>query len=239
MKRTVLTVILAAGFVAFSQKPPTSSYIDVDGNKRSFLSKEEVSIDDYCFFLYMTGQKYGKDSKQYEFLIPDTAKFRLWYGFPFSFFYGSSYETVKLQETLPMVAISYEQAAAYCQWVEFMLNQYPKHKYTWQCNLPEKADYEKALHSKKTKITQKESLSPLQIKCNEFCRKTKDGTECITNCRDGNYLFGITDNVAEYTQDGVVIEGGKNTMLKFTDAKNSENPIGFRIKATVVPKNKN
>ena len=64
----------------FTQKPPTSSYIDMDGNKKSFLFKEEVSIRDYTDVLGILKQEYGEDSEGYRFLLPDTAKFRAIYG---------------------------------------------------------------------------------------------------------------------------------------------------------------
>ena len=163
----------------------------------------------------MVMQEQGEDSEQYKFLIPDTVKFNAWYGFPFSFLIGSSIKTVKLQETLPMVAISYEQAMAYCQWIETAI--FNKHDSTriWQCSLPTKADYEMVF--KKAKITQRESLSSLQRrKCNR--------------------ALGLTDNVAEYTQDGMVVEGGESIELKFVKTEECENPIGFRCKVIIVSK---
>jgi len=54
--------------------------------------------------------------------------------------------------------------------------------------------------------------------------------------RGDNRIYGLTDNVAEYTQDGMVVAGGENTVLKFIEAKDSETPIGFRLKLTVVSK---
>jgi hypothetical protein len=245
MERYIWIGILSISFCfncshIFAQKSPSSHYISIENDKKFFLEKEEVSIDDYDDILFFVRQKYGEDSEQYRFLIPDTAKFRALYGF--SFFYediSSRYtakDTIrKLHQTLPMIAISYEQALAYCQWAEVLFNVRYK-SYTWQCRLPEKADYEMAL--KKAKITQKESLSLLQVKCNEYCRKTKDGSMgCIIKCRySSNSISGLTDNVAEYTQDGIIVEGGENTELKFVEAKDNENPIGFRCKVTAISK---
>jgi len=225
----ILNISFCFGHV-FAQKPPTSFYADMDGNKKLFLYREEVSIENYHDALRFLKREYGEDSEQYKFLIPDTAKFMKLYGFPFFFTKDHCDSIKKLHQTLPIIAISYEQAMAYCQWVEFMLNKRPKDKYTWQCSLPEKADYEIAL--KKATITQKESLSPLQVKCNKSCRKIKNGTMCVVKCHCGKSIFGLTDNVAEYTQNGMIVEGGENTVLKFTEAKDSENPIGFRIKLT-------
>ena len=227
----------------FAQKPPTSCYANIDDNKKSFLFKEETSIQEYNSVIGFLKQEYGEDSEQYKFMIPDTAKFKTWYGFPF-FYMATDYsykeiEIIKKQhQTLPMVAISYEQAMAYCQWVEIMINirdsmiNKCSKSYTWQCSLPEKADYEVVL--KKAKITQQESLSTLQAKCMS-CHKIKKGTICEIRCR-GNYIFGLTDNVAEYTQDSMVVEGGENTVLKFVEAKDSETPIGFRCKVMLVSK---
>ena len=246
MERYIWIGLLSISFCfghIFAQKPPTSFYIDIDGNKKSFLFKEEVSIDEYNDILRFLKQEYGEDSEQYKFMIPDTAKFMAWYGFPF--FYqvvGSSRETIEMirkqHKTLPMVAISYEQATAYCQWSEIMINirdsviNKRNKSYTWQCSLPEKVDYEIAL--KKAKITQQEFLSTLQADCIK-CRKIINGTIC-EHKRRCNSIFGLTDNISEYTQGSMLVEGGKNIMLKFAEAKDSENPIGFRCKVTLVSK---
>jgi hypothetical protein len=228
----ILTISFCFSTV-FAQKPPTA-YLDVEGTKMSFFAKEEVSIEDYHLVLVFLKQEYGEDSEQYTFLIPDTAKFRAFYGFPFFYTGGSSIDSLrKLHQTLPMIAISYEQATTYCQWIEMLLTKRDKSN-TWQCSLLEKGDYEKALE--KATITQKESLSPLQVKCTESCHKIKDGTMSIIKCRYGNSIYGLTDNVAEYTQSGMIVVGGKNAVLKFVEAKDNENPIGFRCKLTLVSK---
>lgn len=239
MVRYVWFGLLSISFCfSFAQKLPSSLYIDVEGNKKSFFYKEEVSIQDYYDIIEILKREYGEDSEQYKSLIPDTAKFRTLYGFPFFYLMKDiSYETAdsirKLHQTLPMVAISYEQAKACCQWMGIIHNKSSKSKYVWQYSLPEKTDYETALSSKKAKITQKKSLSPLQVKYK--CRTNKNWNICRPK-NSGNYIFGLTDNVAEYTQDGVVAEGGKNDTLKFVEEKDCETPIGFRLKLTVVSK---
>jgi hypothetical protein len=205
-----------------------SAQKEVRIDKKSFILNEEISIDDYCFFLYMIEKEYGEDSEQYKFLIPDTVKFKTWYGFSFSFMVGSTCETVELHETLPMIAVSYEQAMAYCQWWKTAILNNDK-KYVWQCSLPSKADYEMALN--KAKITTRKPLSSL---LREYrCVKNKGNSICYPK-RQGNRVFGLTDNVAEYIQGGMIVEGGENATLKFVEAKDSENPIGFRVKVTVV-----
>ena len=224
----------------FAQKPPSSFYIDIDGNKKSFLFKEEISIDDYADVLGVIKQEYGEDSEGYKSLFPDTAKFRIIYGFPFFYMEkGDHYHAIdsirKLCRFLPMVGISYEQAKVYCQWMETFFNdERLKNKYIWQCRLPEKADYETAFNSGKAKITQKKSLSSLQNRY--FCYKYAINATICRHKRSDNRIYGLTDNVAEYTQDGMVVAGGENAVLKFVEANDSETPIGFRIKATIVSK---
>ena len=203
----------------FAQKPYYGHYIKIGKSKnKSFLSIKEICIQDYRLFVEITKRKYGDTSEQYKFLIPDTAKFRALYGFPF--FLPAGYSKNKETDDLlmmhwefPMVAISYEQALAYCQWES---EAWKQSKYVWQYSLPTQSNYESVL--KKAKITKNKALSPFQRK-------------------GYNYVWGLTDNVAEYTQDGMVVEGGENTVLKFVEAKDCENPIGFRIKATKISKN--
>jgi uncharacterized protein YfcZ (UPF0381/DUF406 family) len=237
----ILSINFCFGYI-FAQKLPSTFYINIEGNKKSFISKTEMSVRGYYDVLMTLKQEYGEDSEQYGFLIPDTIKFRKLYGFPFFFMNtGLHHQTIdsirEQQDKLPMIAISYEQAKACCQEIETMINQHDK-SYIWQCSLLDKTDYEIALHSKKAKITQYESLSPLQVKSNQYCRKTKDGILCIVRNRYGNAILGLTDNVAEYTQDGMIVEGGGNAALKFVEAKDNENPTGFRCKIIVVAKKK-
>jgi hypothetical protein len=228
---------LTCGHIA-AQKPSPSFYADLEGNKKAFFAKGEVNVLSYRGMLADIKKEYGEDSEQYRRLIPDTAKFRAWYGIPFVFSDKGSSETMEFIEqypVLPMVAISYEQALAFCQWAETSVNKHRNSKYVWRFSLPEKADYEMALT--KAKITQQESLSPLQAKERRNCHKIKDGTECVIRSRY-DAIYGLTDNVAEYMQDGMTVEGGKNAVLKFSEAKDSENPTGFRCKITLVAKDK-
>ena len=236
----LLSISLSFGHI-FAQKPPSRFYGSIDKNEKVFLSKEEINILYYYDVLGILKQDYGEDSELYQFLIPDTAKFKELYGFPF--FYvknGVRYSAIESkfimfireqQRIFPMVAISYEQAKAVCQWLEDGLNGMPKGKYIWQVSLPKKADYEMALNSKKAKTTQKQSISPLQVKYTKRLIKSY-----VTKVHYGDSISGLTDNIAEYTQDGMVVEGGKNTTLKFVEEKDCANPIGFRIKLTVVSK---
>jgi len=222
----------------FAQQPPTKHYVGIEKNKKSFIFNEEMSIQDYCYVLEFLKQELGEDSELYKFLVPDTAKFKELYGFPFFYDEAGSYAArdsiKKLQRILPMVAISYEQAMACCQRMEYELNKHSKNKYIWQCSLPEKADYEVVF--KKAEITQRESLSSLQGKYRITRYKRKDATYTIIRPKRDNRILGLTDNVAEYTQDGMIVEGDKNAVLKFVETKDSETPIGFRFKATVVSK---
>jgi formylglycine-generating enzyme required for sulfatase activity len=226
----ILTISLNC---VFAQKYLKRFYIDIEDTKKSFILKNEVSIDDYCFFLYMIEQEQGEDTEQYKSLIPDTVKFREHYGFPFSFLSLSSYQITALYRTLPMVAISYKQALSYCQWVEDRMNQSSKSP-IYQCSLPEKADYEKAL--KKAKITKNDFLSPLQIEYKEKIRKRKDIELSIIKPYPGSSIYGLTDNVAEYTQDGFIVVGGVNSELKFNEIVDTSTPTGFRVKTTIISK---
>ncbi|NLE05706.1 MAG: SUMF1/EgtB/PvdO family nonheme iron enzyme [Crenarchaeota archaeon] len=190
--------------------------VGLENNESSILSVEE-NVHAYIRIMKFVKSKYGKESQQYRSLIPDTAKFRSFYGF--SFFQDENVPLktlkshIKKLNSIPMVAISYEQAVAYCQWYEIFLNEL-NHQYEYQLSLPTKEDYEKAL--KIAKITRQQSLSTLKSK---------------------NRIMGLTDNVAEYTRDGVVIEGCcQNTALKLTETEKCDNPIGFRYISKMVLK---
>jgi formylglycine-generating enzyme required for sulfatase activity len=186
----------------------------MESRKQTFISVNEVSIQNYRHFVEIIMHKHGENSELYKSVFPDTAKFWKLYGFPFwvPAFFGRAPMNEELEDLLgkhgklPMVAISYEQAMAFCQWLN-------DDAYTY--SLPTKADYEMAF--KKAKITQRKALTLLQR-------------------RKGNHIFGLTDNVAEYTQDGMIVAGDENAVLKFVEAKENETPIGFRIKATIVSK---
>jgi len=238
----ILSISFCCGHV-FAQKTPLRCIKVKDGKQSFFITKYEVPIQDYRLFVEIIRYNHGEDSEQYKSAIPDTAKFRELYGF--SFFLPASHylhkKGDKIDEasedllikhwTFPMVAISYEQAMAYCQWEENGANKRDK-SYIWQYNLLTKADYEMLLN--KARITQRKALSPLHRKGSLILGLTNSDILPKKN----NQILGLTDNVAEYMQDGMVVEGGENTVLKFVEAKDSENPIGFRVKATVVSKKK-
>jgi hypothetical protein len=190
--------------------------VSLENNESSILSVEE-NVHAYIRILEFVESKYGRESEQYKFLIPDTAKFRSFYGFPFFQDENLPSKTLKSHikklNSIPMVAILYEQAAAYCQWYEIYLSEL-NHQYEYQLSLPRKEDYEKAL--KIAKLTRQQPLSTLKSK---------------------NHIMGLIDNVAEYTQDGMVIEGGsQNTALKLTETEKCNNPIGFRYMSKMVLK---
>ena len=240
MSRYIYLGILGISFCmnlnhVFAQKRTRTVYdchIDIEKNKSS-ISSEEVSIKDYFDFMLETKQEYGENSEQYKFLMPDTAKFKLWYCFSFPSgnkeerancktlkLYRNPYKTFDQVSRLPMIAISYEQALACCKWQEAIINRFSK-SYTYQYSLPTKADYEMSL--KKAKITTKEPLSILP-----------------NNHHVRNRIHGLTDNVAEYIQDGIIVLGGENTTLKFVDVKDvGDIPIGFRYKSVVISKKAN
>jgi hypothetical protein len=199
------------------------SSIKIGNDRQSSIFGEEMNIADYHFFVQMTKQKHGEDSEQYKSIFPDTAKFKEWYGF--SFFEWKCSATRKSEKlylikryTLPMVTISHEQAMAFCQWWEDIHNNSKNSKFICTYTLPTKSDYETVFNSGRAKITQRKALSSLQRR------------------ESSSRVYGLTDNVAEYMQDGMVVEGGENATLKFVEAKDCENPIGFRIKATIVSK---
>lgn len=206
----------------FAQKPPIGHYIKIEKSKpKSFISIKEVRVQDYRLFVETIKRKCGENSEEYKFLIPDTVEFEKLYGFSF-FLPEGFYKDVSNRDenndllikhgTFPMIAISYEQAVTFCQ---YWANMWKPNKYVWEYGLPTQADYEMVL--KKAKITKNKALSPLQRK-------------------GYKYVWGLTDNVAEYIQDGIIIEGGENTELKFVTVEECENPIGFRLKATIVSK---
>ena len=209
----ILSLSFCFNFKVFAQKSCYGT-IKIKNSKQSFISPQEVSVRDYYYFSIMVKQEYGENSEQYKSLIPDTAKFRAWYGFPFFFQTSSTRKSIKQYARFPMIAISYKQAMFFCLWLE---NTYAKsnESYIEKYSLPTQIDYEIIFNQ--AKITKKKALSPLQQK----------GCKCV---------LGLTDNVAEYTQDGMVVEGGENSELKFATVENYENPVGFRIKATVVSK---
>ena len=240
MLRYIWIGILSIGFLlnwgdAFAQKPQKSkghcfivamkvySVVKIGNDKQLSFFTEEIDYGKYRFFVYMTKQTYGDTSEQYKFVLPDTAKFRELYGFPFferrSNFTRRATKLYLIKEvSFPMIAISYEQALAFCQWYgTTLMGNSTKSKFVYTYSLPTQADYEAVLD--KAKITQKKALSPLQRKRSKR-------------------VLGLTDNVAEYTQEGTVVEGGENTVLKFIAAKDCETPTGFRLKATAVSKNK-
>jgi hypothetical protein len=72
--------------------------VALEKNSSSSILSIEENVQEYAFMLGMIKQEYGENSEQYKFMIPYTAKFRAWYGFPFplSGYVNNSGETHKL-----------------------------------------------------------------------------------------------------------------------------------------------
>ena len=136
MARYIWIGILSSFFLHYNyvsaQKPPRD-FIKIE--KQSFLCREEISVLDYQDILTFIKLEYGRDSEQYKFLIPDTVKFKELYGYSFFHTKGDSPGLmIESFSKLPMVAISYEQAMAYCYWLEVIHNKRKK-KSIWQYSL--------------------------------------------------------------------------------------------------------
>lgn len=175
----------------------------------SYLCNQEIRVSDYSFFLYMMEKEYGKNSEKYRSLLPDTASFLSRYHFRFTYMEKCPDYMNRLQESLPMTCITYEQANAYCQWKESVSKKH--HKYALHYSIPSKTDYESAL--KHAKITQFPPLSTL----NQFkCKRT---------------IHGLTDNVPEYLLNGdSTVCCNKKGELSFEPTASNETGIGFRFK---------
>lgn len=94
------------------------------------VDRNEMTNIDYKEYLYYYEKKYGKDSREYKKLIPDSTiwdrnqiltddSVKLNYHLPLSSFYlwHSAYERH------PVVGVSYIQAKAYCEWRSFLVNE--------------------------------------------------------------------------------------------------------------------
>jgi formylglycine-generating enzyme required for sulfatase activity len=210
--------ILLFGFIfllngSFAQKVPHG--IALDKTKTVFLDKTEIAIADWKNYYFDMQHTYGKNSAEANNALPDTALFRQVYGFSFFPIAGSSKEAVEqirdMQQTRPMVCVSYQQVLDYCQWRADKVNELWRglnKPYTVAYSLPSKEDYDKAMQH--AIVSQNEPLSPTTAK---------------------NKFTGLTDNVAEYTQDkDVYIASGTSAI---ETVNNVSLPAGFRCKATV------
>jgi len=74
--KLVYSNITEIGLSTVTLQGITYEITSVENNKKSFFSKEEMSVEDYYHILGFIKCEYGEDSEQYKFLLPDTAKFR-------------------------------------------------------------------------------------------------------------------------------------------------------------------
>ena len=220
MKRFIWIGILYLSFMACATAQKNSNIrisrdsqrwcrIGKNNDTVSYLCNQEIRVSDYSFFLYMMGKEHGKNSEKYRSLLPDTASFLSRYHFRFTYMESCTYSMNRLQESLPMTCITYEQANAYCGWRESVSKKY--RRYTFHYSIPNKTDYESAL--KHAKVTRFPPLSNLNLsKCN---RK----------------IYGLTDNVPEYLMNGdSAVCGNPKGELSFEPTSPTETGIGFRYK---------
>lgn len=101
-----------------SFKPPGTVKI----NDTLYLDETEVSNFSWREFEYWTAVRYGKNSDEYKFVLPDTL---VWMNSRFKNEAMSNlYHWHPAFRDYPVVGISYEQAVAYCKWRTGRVKEY-------------------------------------------------------------------------------------------------------------------
>lgn len=176
MKQFILSITLAAASVLslHAQKVPYMVKIDAG----TYMDYAEISIESWIEYDWDISKQYGADSPERLAVVPDANVFRS--------LYGKDYEAVKkhleVRKTYgkcPIVGLSREQIAKFCEWRTAKCAQsksYHPHGHSLQFALPDKDDYAAALD--KARVSKDEAGSP-------------------TPKKKGNKLYGLYDNVAE------------------------------------------
>lgn len=176
MKQLLLLITLAAANVLsiHAQKVPFMVKIADD----TYMDYAEVSIESWLEYDWDMSKQYGADSPERLAVVPDGKAFRS--------LYGKDYEAVKTYLELrkqygrcPIVGLSREQIAKFCEWRTEKCSQSKKYHpngRTLMFALPDKDDYAAALN--KGKVTKSDAGSPNPKK-------------------KGNKIYGLYDNVAE------------------------------------------
>ena len=98
-------LIIGCSAMAFAKTPPGTVKI----GENLYFDKTPVSIIAWQEYVFWTAKEYGKNSVEYASALPDSTIFRATYGFAFD-----KYQRDK--EKCPIVGVTAEQRAAYCEW---------------------------------------------------------------------------------------------------------------------------
>jgi formylglycine-generating enzyme required for sulfatase activity len=230
----VVLLFINAGIKQKQDVPPGTVQI----NDTLFADETEISNLSWLEYVYYNERKYGKNSQEYLFSLPDTTVWRQKgsYNEP----YVQYYFRHVAYNNYPVVGISYEQAKAYCVWRSERVNYFINIRDGKQINHPDsvfrgKPIYEYRLPTKQewealalvgisdkvkikpwTRITYDEKSKKKKVEKIHRTATTLETVEQffdVTSPVNTHYpnklgLFNLKGNVSEMTSEKGIAKGG-------------------------------
>lgn len=197
-----LGATLLSSFFPYSKNPAGTS--PVPGLANTFLDKTEITNIAWKEYLYDIKEKEGENSQAYKECLPDLILWEVAYGD--DFIHSKSYDEH------PIVAVSYQQALAYCKWRSERVSE--KEHRNIEYTLPSMREY---------KIVTK---GKTENKLAEGLYSTSFGFRTFS---------GICENASEMTnKEGISIAGSnRTTCLELTTYFAPTPSLGFRCMAVL------
>jgi len=217
-----------------------------------YFDKTEVTNMNWMEYVYWNKDKYGKDSKEYQSVLPDTTVWieKAKYGEP----YVVHYFQHPAYRDFPVVGISHAQAVAFCEWRSDRVNEaiFLKNKsknkskknteevlgnipVVYNYRLPTKSEWEDVASVKcQDKVLRK--IKRKNLRNNNFHREYQEGISGVFTYYPNKYgIYNLLGNVAEMIQEKGVAKGGSYrdkekdvSILKNFNYRTPTNWIGFR-----------
>jgi len=256
MKTLILTLTLLTIFSFTPSKKEFTPPGTVRINDTLYADETEVSNFSWTEYELWVFTKYGKNSKEYKAVLPDTLVWKrdLSYNEP----YVKYYYRHPAYRDYPLVGVSYEQAVEFCKWrterVKDFLSKAKKYdQMNFYYRLPSKAEWELLSYGGRSEFSNKGRNEKKQMKMNitrdtiqykgdlGYMNDNADVTAPVCSYWKNFFgLYNMIGNVAEMVQEKGISKGG-GWRSNFEDCRvgkdipytNTEAWLGFRCVCVV------
>ena len=191
-------------------------------NKEFGVDMFEITNADYRNFMYYYKNAYGKNSIEYNRILPDT---NCWINNSLKIDYflepfKNKYLSHPAFSNYPVVGVSYKQVIEYCKWRSKVVSEkyaiyHAKHKNSTDIpkkvtyRLPTAKEWEVLAKEKQYYVKSNEKLTKTSKNTNKIARKETFGPTLVKSLSKNKIgIYGLNTNVSEMTSEKGIAKGG-------------------------------